>query len=54
MAPRRGVSDVTVLPLRRETKRIFYSFREGDLDLGREESNPSLEGCETPFTHRAT
>lgn len=53
MAPRRGVSDVTVLPFGRERKRMFYSFREGDLSLGREESNPSLEGCETPFTHHA-
>ena len=53
MAPRRGVSDVTVLPLGRERKRVFYSIKEGDLNLEREESNPSLEGCETPFTQRA-
>lgn len=53
MAPRRGVSDVTPLPLERERKRVSYSIQEGDLNLEREESNPSLEGCETPFSHRA-
>jgi hypothetical protein len=53
MAPRRGVSDVTPLPPERERKTVSYSIQEGDINLEREESNPSLEGYETPFSHRA-